>query len=319
MRSERADCHKNQWMKDLSTRKFDASATSACLGMLLFWSVGPIFIKYLTGYLDSWSQNMLRYLSACLFWLPYLLLAVRKKQLDHRVWRKAILPSAANVAMQSLWAAAFYYINPGFLVLLSKSSVIWIAGFSLIFFADERPLVKSLRFWAGLGLSLIGVIGVTLCREDFAVQKTVLGIGIGLGAAFMWGVYTILVKTAFKDIASRSSFSVISIYTVIGLCVLGLTFGRPADCLRLGAWSWACVVISGIVSIALGHVVYYVAVRRIGATIPSLVLLATPFTVLAISHIVFGESLNGLQWFFGVILIVGSALAIWSQRSLHVS
>jgi drug/metabolite transporter (DMT)-like permease len=218
--------------------------------------------------------------------------------------------------MQSLYAAGFYYLAPAFLVLLMKTSVIWIAVFSFIFFVDERPLLKSYRFWLGTVLSVIGVIGVLLFKEDFTTVKTVTGVVLVLMTSFMWAIYTISVKIAFKDIDSRAGFSVISIYTVFGLFVLAMIFGRPKDCLEMGVWPWACVIISGITAIGLGHVLYYIAMKRIGATIPALVVLAQPFIVFAISSIFFGESLNGFQWLFGVALLVGAALAIWAQQHL---
>ncbi|MHC4546713.1 MAG: EamA family transporter, partial [Planctomycetota bacterium] len=129
-------------------------------------------------------------------------------------------------------------------------------------------------------------------------------------------LYTISAKIAFKDIDSQHGFSVTSIYTVAGLCVLALLFGDLQKCVTMGAWRWACVVISGVTAISLGHVLYYVAIKRIGATIPSLVILSQPFIVLAISNIVFGESLNALQLLFGVALLIGSALALWAQQHL---
>ena len=297
-------------------RKVDVSATFACVGALSFWAVGPIFVKYLTGYVDSWTQNLLRYSVACLVWLPFLFFSIKTKRLDTRVWRRAVPPAAANVVMQSLFAYAFYYIGPGFMVLLTKSSIIWIASFSLIFFAEERPLVKSKRFWSGLALSAMGVIGVLYYKEDFAAAGTLTGIVLALAMAFMWAVYIVSARIAFKDIDSRHSFSVISIYTVGGLFVLALLFGELGDCVKMGAWQWACVVISGATALALSHTLYYAAMRRIGATIPALVMLAQPFIVLAISYVVFGESLNVVQLLFGVVLLAGSGLAIWAQEHL---
>ncbi len=297
-------------------RKVDVSATFACIGALTFWALGPIFIKYLTGYLDSWTQNLLRYSVACLVWLPFLLFSIKIKRLDRRVWRRAVFPAAANVIMQSLFACAYYYIGPAFMVLLMKSSIIWIASFSLIFFPEERTLVKSKRFWSGLALSAMGVIGVLYYKEDFAATRTLTGIIIALMTAFMWAVYTLSVRIAFRDIDSRHGFSVISIYTVAGLFLLALLFGQIGDCVKMGVWQWACVVISGATAIALSHTLYYAAMRRIGATIPGLVMLAQPFIVLAISFVVFGESLNVFQLLFGVVLLAGSGLAIWAQEHL---
>ncbi|MEK7996313.1 MAG: DMT family transporter [Planctomycetota bacterium] len=297
-------------------RRINLPATFACLGALAGWSIGPIFIKYLTGYLDSWTQNALRYSVACLFWLPFLLSSVRAKRLDARVWRRALVPAGANVVMQSLWAAAFYYIGPAFMVLLTKTNIIWIAAFSLIAFPEERTLVRSKRFWMGLALSVTGLVGVMYYRVDLAAARTATGIAIALAAAFMWGIYTVSARIAFRDIDSRSAFSVTSIYTSAGLGVFALLFGRVGDCARMRAWQWACVVISAVVAIAFAHSSYYAAMKRIGATIPALVILAQPLIVLAMSSVVFGESFRAVQLFFGVVLLIGSALAISAQQHL---
>lgn len=304
-------------MSNSNVRKFDVLATFACVGMLLLWSAGPNFIKFLTGYLDSWTQNALRYLAACLFWLPFLVFSFKKRRVNRSIWRRALLPAVPNIVTQSLWAVGFYYIEPAFMVLLTKFSVIWIAIFSFIFFANERALLKSKRFWLAVVLSTIGVVGVMLYKENFASVKTVTGIIIAMAVSVMWGVYTASIKIAFKDIDSRVGFSVMSIYTLFGLCVLALAFGRPQDCLKMDIWPWLCVIISGITAIGLGHVLYYATIKRIGATIPNLVILSQPFAVFVVSNVLFGEFLNGHQWFFGVVLLAGAGLAIWAQQHLR--
>jgi len=297
-------------------RKVDLSATFAGIGAMAFWSLGPIFITYLTDYLDSWTQNLLRYSVASLVWLPFLIFSIKKGRLNTRIWRRAIVPALANIVMQSLFACSFYYIGPAFMVLLSKSSLIWIAGFSLIFFAEERALVKSKRFWSGLVLSTTGVFGVMCFKDDFTAAGTLTGIILTLAMAFMWGVYIISARIAFRDIDSRHGFSVISIYTLPGLFILGLLFGDLGGCFKMGPWQWACIVISGATAIALSHTLYYAAMRRIGATIPALIMLGQPFIVLAISNVIFKESLNILQLLFGVVLLAGSGLAVWAQGHL---
>jgi len=299
-----------------NSHKIDLVATVACLGTLAFWSTGPIFIKYLTGYVDSWTQNLLRYSVACMFWLPYLLHFQRTGRLDRRVWTRAIPPAIANVGMQSLWALSMYYNDPGFLTFLTKCNILWIAVFSMILFPEERPLLRSWRFWLGLALCLTGVCGVMYFKVDFGRSGSMLGIAIGLATAFMWGLYVVLARAAFRHIDSRTGFSVLSLYTVSGLAVLGFWRGDVAQCLEMGPWQWFCVVFSGITAIALAHTFYYAAMRRIGATIPALVVLAQPACVLSISYFVFRESMNLYQVFFGILLLVGAGLAIWAQQHL---
>ena len=304
-------------MNTQNYRKFDFPATLACLGVILCWSLGPIFIKLLTGYTDVWIQNLLRYAVSCLFWLPFLLSAHKKGLIDKCIWRRALLPACTNVIMQSCWAGAFYFIDPTFMNLIIKTTVIWIAVFSLILFPEERPLLKSKRFWTGAALSTAGVLGVIIfCEQGFTSKTTLLGIIITLSAAIMWGVYTVSVKIAFKNIDSRYGFSVISIYTVAGLVVLALLFGDIKDCTALGLRPWVYIIISSLLSIAFSHVLYYFAIKRIGAIIPALSLLIVPFIVFLLSSRIFGESLTILQWVFGVVLLAGSTFAIWSQKHL---
>ena len=208
--------------------KIDITATFECLGTLLFWTLGPIFITYLAEYIDSYTQNFLRYLIACIFLLPYLIYSIRKNQFDKSIWLKALFPAAANVTMQSLYAAGFYCISPGFLILLLKLNVVWTALFSLFFFHDERPLAKSKRFWFGMILSVAGVIGVMCFKKDFAQIKTLTGIFLAIGASLAFAVYAISAKIFFKKNDSRQAFSVTSIYTTLGFAAqrqLGTAYG----------------------------------------------------------------------------------------------
>jgi drug/metabolite transporter (DMT)-like permease len=301
------------------TGRINTAATSACLGAVFFWATGPIFIKYLTSHTDSWTQNALRYSAACVFWLPFVAHIAMRGTFPKRAWRRAIVPAIANVGMQSLWGAGFYYLSPAFMTLLTNTSVLWVTGFSLVFFPQERPLIRSPRFWLGLALSFTGLLGVLYFKHDFTAVGTGLGIAIALGEAFMWGIYTISVKIALRDIDSRSGFSVISLYTTMGLWICAIFLGHPGDTLRLNTPAWAAIVVSAITSIALAHVLYYAAIRRIGTTIPMLVVLAQPFIVFSMSSVFFHEQLNGMQVVSGVVLLLGSASAIWAQQHLKAT
>ncbi len=295
------------------------AATAASLGALCCWSIGPIFIKQLTGCVDSWTQNALRYTVACLFWLPALLYFMCAGKFDRRTWRLALLPFAVNIGMQSLWAMTFYYISPAFATLLTKTSVLWITAFSLVFFVDERPLAGSPLFWVGLAFSVMGLCGVLYFKPDFTAVHTLRGIVIALACAVVWGAYAVAVKIRLKDVDSRCGFAVISLYTTIALWIAAILFGRPDQAASLGVSAWTAVVVSAITAIALGHVFFYTAIKRIGATIPSLVILAQPFMVFSISRVVFHERLTLPQLVFGVLLLIGAGLSGWAQGDLRAA
>jgi len=288
----------------------------ACFGALVFWSIGPILIKYLADYLDCWTQNALRYNTATLFLLPVLVFSMRRGTFDRRIWRMAVVPSIANVIMQGFWGAMFYYLNPAFAVLLSKTHVLWIAALSMMILPEERPLLRSPRFWLGLILALAGVAGVLYHSPDFAVAGSARGIVFALAGAIFWAGYAVSVRVYLKDINVLSSFPVVSLYSGVGLAIAALCFGDVGQCLNLSLRLWGILVLSSILGIAFGHLCFYVAVRRLGATIPALVILVQPFSILLMSILIFDETLSLTQGLFGVILILGAASAIWAEKDL---
>ena len=236
-----------------------------------------------------------------------------------RVWKRAIIPSVANVVMQCFWAWSFYYIEAGFASLLTRTTLIWTAAFSLIYFADERGLVGSWRFWTGLALCLAGVVGVVTGAADFTATAKLTGIALILATAMTWAMYTVSARIAFAEIDSRVGFPVVAVYTVAGLAVAAAIFSPPQrlfGLLDLGSGAWLVVVGSGFVCISLAHILYYASMRRIGATVPALILSLTPLIVVVLSWILFRERLSGLQLISGAVLIAGCVLAVWAQEHL---
>jgi drug/metabolite transporter (DMT)-like permease len=302
-------------MSKPSLRSVDSLAALSCIGVLICWSSAPLFIKYLTGYLDLWSQNLLRYLSACLFWLPFLLIELKAGRVPRHVWKRTIVPFILVVIMQTLWAAVFYYIDPGFVSLLATTAFLWVIIMSIVFFAEERRLLSNRLFSMSIVLSLAGLTGVIYFHPTFTHSYTITGIVIILCYGFIWGLYSISVKVLLKGIDSRIGFSVISIYTFTTLLVGILFKGELRKCLVMPFWGWFSVIVSGILGIAVGHVLYYVSIRRLSAATSSLTQLAQPFIVGTISFFIFGEKLSVLQWVFGIVLVAGSAMAIIAQKA----
>lgn len=299
--------------------RIDMIASLCCVGFLSCWTIGAVQIKYLTGYVDVWTQNLARYTVACLFWLPFLFWSVRRGSVDRLLWKRAIWPAAANIVHQITWAGAFYFAKPAFVILMTKTSLIWLAAFSIPFFVEERALVKSFYFWLGLVCSGVGVAGVIIFQKGFSFETSFWGAFLGLSCSVLWALYTILVKIAFRNTDSRVSFSVITIYSLAGLAALAFVFGKPVQLLEMDAMGWMYVIVSAVTSIALAHVFFYVAIRRIGVTIPSMTLLSTPVITLVVSRILFQETLTLMQWTFGAILITGGAGAILAQRDIPKS
>ncbi|OHB53095.1 MAG: hypothetical protein A2Y10_06885 [Planctomycetes bacterium GWF2_41_51] len=304
-------------MTENANRKFNIAGTAFAVSSLFFGVPGPLIIKYIAPHIDVWTQNFLRYVVAAAVLIPFALISRERAIFNKIIWRKTLIIAFINVIMQCCWGAAFYYINPAFITLLAKSSIFWTSAISLIFFADERLLVKSRNFWLSFFIVVIGIIGVTVFKNDFSTKASIIGIVLTLGFAFSWAIYTISIKVLLKSSNSTTSFAVVSVYTAIALGILAFVFGKPQQSMAMSNFGWFLLAISAVTSIAGSHSTYYAAIKRIGSTIPPLIVLAQPFLVLLVSRVVFNEYLNAYQWFFGLLLIAGSALAIKSQDYLN--
>lgn len=288
-----------------------------CLGFIIGWTIGPIYIECLTGYLDVWSQNAIRYCVACLFWLPFLFYKISKNQLPRKLWIYAIPVTLVNLAAQSTWAGSFYFSQPAFLVILSKSCILFVAGLSVLLFPDERKLLQTPLFWIGLAAAFAGTFGIVYYHADTAAEGLLWGTVLALSHSFSFAVYTVLIKLFFKEIDPRVSFSVITLYTAPGLFLLALLFGTPAEIADLSLRPWTYIIISAVVSIALSHVAFYIAVQKIGVNIPSVLLLVVPLTVGIASFFLFHERMTILQWCSGIILLCGIGCAIHAQQNMQ--
>jgi drug/metabolite transporter (DMT)-like permease len=280
---------------------------------------GPVFIRYLGGHLDLFSQNFWRYLVAMLFWLPWLVLWRSQGRVTASLMRRAAAVSAVNIVLQSFWAWSYYLVLPGFGTLLTRSSLVWTAAFCMLYFPAERPLVRSGRFWAGAVLTVAGLAGIVMGREGLGSCGSMAGVAVALSAAVLWSAYTVAVKIAFAGTDARCGFAAVSVYTAAGLGVLAILFGSPLRVFDAPAAVPAAVAVSGVLSIAIAHVLYYVSISRIGATIPALLLQVSPFMTLVLSMVVFGERLRPWQWAGGGVLLAGSFLSILAQEHLKRS
>ena len=293
---------------------FDPKAALYCGGFIVGWTIGPVYIEYLTGYMDTWTQNGLRYSVACLFWLPLLVWTIRRGNFPKKLWKLAIPVAVINIISQSTWAASFYFSQPAFLVLLAKTCVLFVATISIFVFPDERPLLRQPVFWVGLLLAFGGTFGIVMYHSDSQAQGLFWGTFMALAHSFTFAIYTILIKLLLRGIDPRLSFSVITVYTAP--CLMGLAFwlGKPTETLSLSIRPWSYVVISAVISIAIAHVSFYGAVKRIGANIPSVLLLVVPFTTLLVSSILFSERLTLLQGVSGLGLLAGVGLTMRAEQ-----
>jgi drug/metabolite transporter (DMT)-like permease len=285
---------------------------AAVFATIVIWSMPSLFQYYLNRYYDPWAQNFYRYLVACLAIAPFVIYWHRRAHpVNWRVIALCVVPCIPNVVHQITQVMALFYMGPGVYAIFTRSSVIFTALLALIFFPEERYVIRQWQFQLGTLLGLVGAFGVIWFQAGFAAGHIpVPGLLIAFTATFCWALYGIFVKRPSAQLGSIRSFGVISLITSALLLPLMFAFGHPATPLHVTWQVNANLVISAVTCITLAHVLYYVAIREIGVALAQTLQLLCPAGALALSWWIFGERLNAAQLWSAAILLVGAFLAM---------
>lgn len=295
-----------------------------CLfGAMLFWGAIPIFLRYFVADqgLDPWAVNAVRYLVAALFWLPVVVVLGRRQRRagapGRSVWRDALIPSAINIVAQETYGISPAYASAPAIGFTLRLSFLFTLLFGVLLIAEERRLVRRRRFVAGAALCLAGVAGMFAGGLSKAGTITPAGMAIFVLSTVCWGGYAVSVRVCMAGYPARLSFGIISLYTTGGLIALAALFGRPSDLAHASGIAWLALVGSALMGIALGHVLYYRGIQRLGPVVSSGLLLATPFVTYAGAAVLLHETLTWLQMAGGAAVVGGGALLVAARADLE--
>lgn len=286
---------------------------AAVFATVVIWSLPAIFQFYLNRFYDPWSQNFYRYLVACLAVAPFVARRLRRggARLNRAAFLACLLPSIPNAIHQVTQTTALLYIGPGMFAIFMRLSVIVTTLLALIFFADERWIIRQWQFQLGTFFGLAGAVGVFWFQPRGAAHElTARGLLFALTAMICWALYGVLVKQQATRLGSITGFGIISFLTSGILLPFMLAFGRPSTPAHV---SWpvnAILVISALLCISLAHVLYYVAIRELGVALAQTLQLLCPVGALALSAVLFGERLGIAQLLSAGVLLLGAFLAM---------
>ena len=289
-------------------------------GAVLCYASVPLFLKHFSATIDPWTVNAVRYTVGTLIWLPAVVLLRRHVPEGRSVWKDAMFPAAINICGQVAWAMLPYppFNNDasvtGFVVRLSFLFAI-LFGFCVS--GKERMLAGKSVFWAGVLLSVFGLYLLYHGSIAFA-RATPLGIFMIVVVALFWGAYGVSVHRFMEWYPTRLAFGVISLYTAGGLILLMLVNGNPASLVHAEAGNLALLVLSGIIGISMSHVMMYRSIKWIGPVLTSGAMMTAPFVTVLGAMLFLGESMSGLQWTGGVILVASGLMLVTAKRETTV-
>jgi drug/metabolite transporter (DMT)-like permease len=282
------------------------------------WALSPVFIRYLKGPYDPYSQATLRYASAAAFLMVYSLILHRGGLRQAFAAPGATLGLAAmNVLLQATWTAGLYLTTATIGQLIVKIQVPMVIVLSFLVFREERAIIRSPWFVLGTLISILGAAGVLL--EDVGaayLPRLDWAVALLLVSALSWSVYAVWGKrTVARRLNAIPMFTVVALYTTLGLGLSSLLLGDPSTILEAPASTTMLAIFSGILPIAVAHSAFHYAQKHLGSAFCGSILLLNPLLTHGLALMLWtDEAMIWIQWVGAAALLGGSAMVIRAGR-----
>ncbi|MGY2376039.1 DMT family transporter [Pseudomonas sp. SDO524_S393] len=206
--------------------------------------------------------------------------------------------SHASIAIST----AVYNVQPFMLVMLAAV------------FLSEKITVQKL---AWLSVAFLGMLAIVTAHGDSSRAEGYLaGIGLALGAAFLYAVAALIIKRLKTVPPHLMAFIQVATGAVL------LAPWVPWNGLPAAPTAWAALVTLGVVHTGLMYVLLYGAIQKLPTALTGALSFIYPIAAIFVDWIAFGHQLGWLQW-LGVTAILLAAAGLqrgwWWPRSLNVS
>jgi drug/metabolite transporter (DMT)-like permease len=204
---------------------------------------------------------------------------------------------------QLTFAYAIEKTTAGNVALILASAPAFAALFAMLAGHEHvRP-----RHWLALGISIAGV-GLVVQGGAGVKGAGYLGDVLAVGAAVTWAGYSVMLRPLF----ARYSASRISALMVAVGSVMLLPFGLPQmvsqDWASIGRLHVAAWAYSAVFPLLVTNLLYFRALRRIGASRATLYMYLQPFLAVVFAAVLIGEEVAALQVAGGLVIVLGVSL-----------
>ena len=291
------------------------SAVDVALVVMSFvWGVNFTAVKGALADFSPLVFNAIRFgtsslILLSLLWLRERSISVRRKDLA----RFVMLALIGNTAYQ------LFFINGIALTTATNSALILATTpiFIILFGAALDVEKVTNRVIQGVILSFLGVVmiilgsGQTLSFTD----QSLIGDLLIVANPICWSIYTVLSKPMLKEYSPLKLTTVTMAIGAVPLVLVSIPSLSTQNWSAISANSWLGLAFSAVFAIAIGYVIWYTGVSRIGSARTSLYdNLVTVFAV-ASAWILLAESMTAIQIAGAVLVFV--SLYVVRRKSRH--
>jgi len=285
------------------------AADAALLALTVVWGASYAIVKNAMAQVEPLAFNAIRFCGGTAVMLALAWLVERDPfGLPRREWKLVfLLGLIGHFAHLVTFITGIARTTATNSSLIISSAPIFVA---LLGTLDRSEHMRA-RNWLGILLSFLGIfLVVTAAGPGLHLQRqTLVGDLLSLASAILWAIYLVLSRRLLQRVSALHATAWTMVAAAPLLALVALPGLRALDWHALSGAAWFGMAYSGILTIGVGNVVWYVGVQRIGGARASLYSYITPLVTVAVAWMLLGELLKPLQALGALAVLLGIALA----------
>ncbi|MDO4698548.1 MAG: DMT family transporter [Pasteurellaceae bacterium] len=293
------------------------------LNLLYIFAIGLniVLLRYFSTQLDVLNNNGVRFLSGAVMLLIWVWFRHRQS-----LWQLLKQPKLLGIALLVgvLMCANMYFYLKGVAVTNSVTGAIFgvIAMpfgvlVAALFFDDERQKIRSLRFWIGCGLTLVGCLGFIASGKALNLSDSFwLGSLFLLCSLVIRNVQNLIVK--FTN--NKLNVFTLSCFTSFSTAFISLFFSVQTDKIgelqQLSPLFLASLLLFGIYAIGVGMILAFHIIQKQGIITYQILELLLPISTALVAYVLLGETISLEQTLFACLVMIGASVALGVIPSL---
>lgn len=278
----------------------------------VIWALNFSVVKYSLAELDPLSFNGLRFIfAAAIIWI---VLFYRNQvfRIPKKDWLPLIgMGLLGNLIYQGLFIIGIDYTYAANAAVMLGTIPIWVALISHFFNLEQMNIFKAF----GVIAAFAGIIFIISGGNDpFSFgSDTFFGDIIIIGAAIVWGGYTILSKSFLTRYTPIQFSAIMATIGAFVLFLIGLPNIIQLEWTEISAAAYGGVVYSGLLSIGVAYLIWNYGLQTVGAVHTATYQNLVPVMGLFFGIVLLNEQLTLLQYIGSALVIVGIILARWKR------
>ena len=224
-----------------------------------------------------------------------------------KLWFPLLLLGMTGVfAYNVFFFTGLQHINAGRASLIIACTPLVITLFAAIFLHEHLTLLRA----GGVLLSLIGAIMVISNGHPGSLLTGGFGSGeqAMIGCVLSWSAYSLIGRSVLSTLSPLTAVCYSSIIGTVLLAIPAISGGLLGRLSMVSSLDWASLAYLGIFGTALGFSLYYLAIKKIGATRAGIFINLVPLFSILLSWLILGESVKLIVLAGGFLVLTGVTL-----------